>query len=298
MSIVFIKLGGSLITNKREQESARKDVLDRLGVEIAAALKKDPSLRGRLIIGHGAGSFGHTYAAKYGIRAGCKNEEQWKGYTLTADAVGQLNRIVLDSLLKAGLPVWQIQPGASIMCRDGHIVEGPIDTVVAALERGLVPVVHGDMALDATRGGVVCSTEEVFGHLLERLPGATAGRRRPGRMVLAGEVDGIFTADPQVTPGAEPIPEITKASYEGFKAGFGGAHGVDVTGGMAKKVQQALQYSEDYSIDVIVCGGLVENNVTSALLKPSAKCPGTLVRADPSSVQNEENSSAGGCTIC
>jgi len=100
MSIVFIKLGGSLITNKREQESARKDVLDRLGVEIAAALKKDPSLRGRLIIGHGAGSFGHTYAAKYGIRAGCKNEEQWKGYTLTADAVGQLNRIVLDSLLK------------------------------------------------------------------------------------------------------------------------------------------------------------------------------------------------------
>ncbi|MFN3331018.1 MAG: uridylate kinase, partial [Caldilinea sp.] len=66
--LVFLKLGGSLITDKRKAETPRLDVIARLAQEIAAAQQDDPALR--LVIGHGSGSFGHIYGRKYGTRDG------------------------------------------------------------------------------------------------------------------------------------------------------------------------------------------------------------------------------------
>mmetsp|Transcript_14293 Transcript_14293/g.21024 ORF Transcript_14293/g.21024 Transcript_14293/m.21024 type:complete len:296 (-) Transcript_14293:223-1110(-) len=289
--IVFLKLGGSLITDKRGEEAARVDVLERVAVEISAAVKADSSLKGRLVIGHGAGSFGHVHAHKYGIRGGCKTPRQWQGYALTANAVGALGRIVVAALLKADLPAWLIQPGACTRCSDGRVVEGPIQAVAGALDQGLIPVVHGDMALDDTRGGVVVSTEECFESLLRALPGVG---KTPGRVVLAGEVDGIFTADPQVDPQAKLIPAISQETYHEVKSGLGGAFGTDVTGGMSAKVEHALGMAKEHNIDVVVCSGLVENNVTKALTEPStSKCPGTSITSTTVTEEQAES----GCIV-
>ena len=62
----FLKLGGSLITDKRQPETPRMDVIERLAQEIAAARAANPSLQ--LVLGHGSGSFGHIYARQYGTR--------------------------------------------------------------------------------------------------------------------------------------------------------------------------------------------------------------------------------------
>ena len=59
--LTLVKLGGSLITDKRVEKSFRRDVVKRLADEIAAARAVDPELK--LLIGHGSGSFGH-FAAK------------------------------------------------------------------------------------------------------------------------------------------------------------------------------------------------------------------------------------------
>ena len=56
-NIQFLKLGGSLITDKSRPQTARLDVLERLASEIAQAYHKHPDLS--LVIGHGSGSFGH-----------------------------------------------------------------------------------------------------------------------------------------------------------------------------------------------------------------------------------------------
>jgi isopentenyl phosphate kinase len=82
------------------------------------------------------------------------------------------------------------------------------------------------------RGGTIVSTEEIFDRLVDALA--------PARIVLAGEVDGIFTADPQLDPTAQPITAITPATLSAVAAGLGSSHGVDVTGGMRAKVQQSL----------------------------------------------------------
>ena len=66
--LVFVKLGGSLITDKRVAEAPRLEVIDRMAQEIAAARQADPALQ--IVIGHGSGSFGHLHGRKYGTRAG------------------------------------------------------------------------------------------------------------------------------------------------------------------------------------------------------------------------------------
>jgi len=272
--LIFLKLGGSLITDKRRAETPRRDVLDRLALEIAVARHQNPSLQ--LVIGHGSGSFGHVTARKYGTRDGVHTPEDWLGFAATADAAARLNRIVTASLLAANLPVWSIQPGATLRCEDGRVVAGPDETVALALTRGLIPLVHGDVAMDSVRGGTIASTEEIFDWLARKLESSLSLRR----IVLAGEVDGVFTGDPLRFPNAQPIREITQASLASLTAGLGGSHGTDVTGGMAAKIDQALAMAQRQpGLDVIICGGLRPGNVAQALLG-GEKWPGTRIVAD------------------
>ena len=59
----FLKLGGSLITDKSQPYTARLEVIDRLAQEILQARQENPGLL--LLLGHGSGSFGHTPAHQY-----------------------------------------------------------------------------------------------------------------------------------------------------------------------------------------------------------------------------------------
>jgi isopentenyl phosphate kinase len=264
---VFLKLGGSLITDKRRPETPRPNVIWRLAREIAAAKQADPSLR--LVIGHGSGSFGHVAGSRYGTRSGVHSSREWFGYAVTADAAARLNRMVVSALLSAELPVWSIQPGVALRCADGQIVDGPLETIRDALERGLVPLIYGDTALDSVRGGTIASTEEIFQWLAERLC--------PRRMILAGEVDGVFTGDPQLEPSARPIQEIRPDSLPSIQAVLGASHGTDVTGGMVAKVIQALNMVHHCpGLQVVLCSGLVPGNVQQVLVGNLAAC-GTVI---------------------
>ena len=267
---VFAKLGGSLITDKRRAEATRPEVIERLAQEIAEARRIKPDLR--LVVGHGSGSFGHVYGQRYGTRNGVHTTAQWYGYAVTADAAARLNRIVVGALLAAGLPAWSIQPGASLRCVDGRVVDGPLDAVATALARGLTPVVYGDVALDDVRGGTIASTEEIFTWL--------AGPLRPQRLVLAGEVDGVYTADPLQRPDAQRIPVISQATLADVTRSLGASHGVDVTGGMAAKVQQALEMARHVPslASVVICSGLIVGNLLAALTEDEVSV-GTRLQA-------------------
>ncbi len=123
MWTVFLKLGGSLITDKRQPETPRADVIRRLAEEIAQAQRANKDLR--LVVGHGSGSFGHVFGQRYGTRDGVRTAEGWYGFAATGDAAARLNRLVVEALLAAGIPAWSIQPGATLRCRRGVIEAGP-----------------------------------------------------------------------------------------------------------------------------------------------------------------------------
>jgi isopentenyl phosphate kinase len=274
--LVFLKLGGSLLTDKTRSRALRFQVLDRLAAEVAGALAERPALQ--LLIGHGSGSYGHVTAKKYGTRAGVVSPKQWRGYAETALVAGELNRRVLDALHSAGIPVLPIQPSASARCRDGELQALEERPVRTALDHGLVPVVYGDVALDEVRGGTIISTEQIFRWL--------AARFAPNRILLVGEVPGVLTADPSrpANPAlgegrADVISEITPDCLPEVVETLGGSRGVDVTGGMLAKVTEMLALlQETPSLAVVqLISGLVPGLVGRALVDPEHRA-GTRIR--------------------
>lgn len=222
--LVFLKLGGSLITVKHQADTPRPEVLARLATEIARALKARPQLQ--LLIGHGSGSFGHTAALRHNTRAGAHTPAQWRGFAEVAATAGKLNRLVEDALHLAGVPVINLRPSASAMCTDGALHTLVIAPIAVALRNGLVPLVCGDVAIDTLRGATIVSTEDLFVFLAAEL--------KPERILLAGSDSGVL----DTFPSGAVLPRLTPAMLESNAAHVQASQAPDVTGGMASKVHQ------------------------------------------------------------
>jgi isopentenyl phosphate kinase len=269
--ILFLKLGGSLITDKTQPQALRADVLTRLAREIAEARDGRPGMR--LLLGHGSGSFGHVTARQYGTRSGVSTPEQWRGFAETSRVAAELNRLVVDALWEAGVPALREQPSASAHCRDGELLYLAQRPVIEALAHRLVPVVHGDVAFDEVRGGTIISTEEIFAYLAPRL--------LPARIILAGEVDGVLTADPARGIRGDVIPTITPGNLPQVESALGGSRGVDVTGGMVAKVREMLALSQSVPglRAIHILSGLRSGLVRDALLGEDVS-EGTRIMAE------------------
>ena len=246
----FLKLGGSLITDKTKVETVRFDVLAQVVGEIKTAVSQNPNLR--LVLGHGSGSFGHVAAAKYGTRSGVESAEEWSGFAEVSVTASRLNKIVVEALQAEGVPALTLQPSASIVCRGGKIVQIAAKPVQMALDAGLVPVIHGDVAFDQTQGGTIMSTEEVMMALADAL--------QPEWLLLAGETVGVYDEAQKV------IPHISSANFEEVKGALGGSRGTDVTGGMIAKVESMLALVAQFpSMKIRIFSGLEVGNLVKLL---------------------------------
>jgi isopentenyl phosphate kinase len=244
--IIFLKLGGSLITDKTRPYTPRLDVLARLAAEIADARRATPGLS--LVLGHGSGSFGHTAAKKHGTREGppsvlrtsppifCENGgtkggqgSYWQGFVEVWRQASELNRYVMQALTEAGVSALALAPVSAVLARDGRVARWDLEPLKRALTAGLLPVVYGDVIFDEVRGGTILSTEDLFEHLAVEL--------QPKHILLAGLEEAIWADFPAKT---ERIERITAESFESLRASVGGSHGADVTGGMESKVRQML----------------------------------------------------------
>lgn len=254
MTLTFLKLGGSLITDKTRPYTAHRKVIARLASEVRQALSADPELQ--LLVGHGSGSFGHWAAKPYNTRQGVQTPAQWRGYAEVAAAAARLDRIVTDAFLEAEVPALSIQPSASAHCHRGELNHMELGPLHAALEQGLVPLVYGDVALDDARGGTIISTEDIFLFLARKL--------RPGRILLLGEVEGVLGPDGAVTP------RITPASLPVLYEALGKAAGMDVTGGMADKVTRMVELVQRHpQTTAHIITGTKPGLLTRALLDPA-----------------------------
>ncbi len=268
MALVFLKLGGSLITDKRAVATARTPVIERLAAETAAALAQRPDLQ--LVLGHGSGSFGHVVARAHRTREGVHTPADWRGFAETARSAARLNRLVADIYAAAGVPVWSLPPSASAWCRDGELTEMAERPLSTALAHGLVPLVYGDVALDAVRGGTIVSTEEVFAWLARRL--------RPQVVLLAGIVDGVYERDPLLDPQARHVAELTTHGVARLADGLSGSYATDVTGGMASKVRaMARLVGEVPGLTVRFFSGEQVGALQQVLLEPEVAA-GTRLR--------------------
>ena len=265
--LVFLKLGGSLITDKTQPYTPKLDVIEDVALQILTALKASPDLR--LVIGHGSGSFGHVAASEYHTREGFfprpsplihrerdKTEDNyWKGFAEVWYQASALNQFVMKSLHKMKIPAIALPPSANVIASDGKVSIWETTSVSMALAAGLVPVIYGDVTFDEIRGGTILSTEDLFEHLARAL--------HPQRILLAGLEAAVWEDFPDRT---RKVETITPQTFTEVSEGIGKAAGADVTGGMESKVMQMLgliQQNPDLKIQIF--SGAEPGNIGRAL---------------------------------
>jgi isopentenyl phosphate kinase len=267
--LIFIKLGGSLITDKTRRYHARRDVIGRLGREIATALEADPNLR--VLLGHGSGSFGHVAALARGY-------DRQRGHPTplalarVAAAASALNQVVKEELVAAGLPVLSLAPSVTgILVNDAYRFEAA-EQIERLFERGIMPLLYGDVAVGAGGRTGIASTEMVFYSLARRL--------KPRRLYLLGIVDGVFEYTPDAAlPNPPIIHDISPNNWAQIQAGLGGSHGTDVTGGMLAKIRETLDIVEAVAgLDARIINGQTEGLLERLLLNPSLPGGTTISR--------------------
>lgn len=264
--LIFVKLGGSILTDKTRPESLNLPILQATAAVVAAFMQENPDTH--LLIGHGGGSFGHYWAEKYGTQRGVTSAAGWQGVVRVADAMGRLNRRVVAALLDAGINAMSVQPSASALAADGVLQQLETATLRRLLHARIVPVIYGDVVLDLTQGAAIASTEALFSFLAPWL--------QPQRIILVGEA-GVFTADPRYDSGASRIPEITTGNIAHVLEQTGASHGTDVTGGMAAKVRQMWRLVETTPGLIVQLVG-TEPAIVGQALRGQALDEGTVIK--------------------
>ena len=222
MNPVILKIGGSVITEKGSESKARRDEIDRISQEIAR-FKAEADIT--LILVHGAGSFGHPQAMKW-VNEGFNA----RGAYLTHRSVKELNSMVLDSLTGAGVHALPVHPLSSCILENGKIVEFQTGQIKLMLERGVVPVLHGDVVMDRIRGASVLSGDRIIPYLAPAMNASKIG--------AGSDVDGVLDNKGAV------IKKITPQSFVDIKQHISGSGSTDVTGGMLGKVSELLELSK------------------------------------------------------
>ena len=260
--ITLIKLGGSLITDKTQERTYRHDVMERLAQELQTVFTQSDT---QIIIGHGSGSFGHFEAKRRNTINGVYSPMQWQGFAQVAHVARELNYKVIDTLLRRNLPALAFQPSSISLANDGKILSMSLENLQYSLEKGMIPIVYGDVAFDKSRGGTILSTETIFDYLVANLP--------VNRIILLGEVDGVWDLEYQI------IPKITPSTFENMKHIFDGASGVDVTGGMYAKVAGMLTLiQQNPALKIQIVNGTVPNLLVELVLNDNLY--GTSIQSD------------------
>ncbi len=240
--IIFIKLGGSLITDKNVPHTINYQQLKEIVKELKEVIPAEGGDTGSglslsLLIGHGGGSFPHPVAKTFRTGEGFIHNNSIRGFALCQNAASTLNRIIVDLMVDYGLNAISIQPSACCMAADGEIVRIFTEPIMSSINAGLIPVLFGDCIFDEVRGCTVISTEQILRHLSQYI--------HPARVLCFEQVGGVYTSDPLRHRDAKLIPEISTGNINQLESCLGGAYsGIDVTGGMRAKVHELLEIAK------------------------------------------------------
>lgn len=215
----ILKIGGSVLTDKNKVSVARPEAIGRIAREIGEI--GSPGL----ILIHGAGSFGHHQAKEYRLNEGL-NDESIKGILPTHNAVKSLNKMIVDALQMSGVDALPVHPLSNCTLNNGRIEHMCMAVIKRMLHSEIVPVLHGDVAMDAAKGVDILSGDQLVTYLARTL--------KADRVGIGTNVDGVLDGHGNV------IKTITPANINEVKSLLSGSEGVDVTGGMYGKITELM----------------------------------------------------------
>jgi isopentenyl phosphate kinase len=237
--LVVVKLGGSVITRKREVERTRPKILHRLAEELA-----DCSDRSVIVL-HGAGSYGHPGARRFGLarapEPGQRPGERARGAAIVATEVRRLHLQVLRELVRSGASPASVPMATHARNRAGSLAALDPAPFSTALGAGLSPVSFGDVVPDETWGASILSADTIAVTLAKTLP--------VGRVVFVSDVPGILEGP--APRRRSVVPEVTSAVVDALRPPRGAT---DVTGGIRGKATAMLAIAEAGADAVLISG--------------------------------------------
>ena len=261
--ITILKIGGSVITDKKGELAARTEVINRLSEEIQKADIKN------LVIVHGGGSFGHPTAQKHGIKAGLKHEAQKVGFAETHHVMTVLNGLVMDSLVWHNIPAISIAPSCCIITENGRIKTFDGTVIKTYLKMGFAPVLYGDTTLDEKLGFTVLSGDQILAYLAIKL-GAN-------KIVIGVDTDGLYDVDPKIEKDSKLYTHLTLIELRKAQDKLNNYISSDVTGGMSGKMAELIPVVEK-GIPITMVNAGKANRTYKALI--GAKVEGTIIEKD------------------
>ena len=238
---VVIKWGGGLITHKDQLCTVNLEIIRSLAEVCSKTSKK-------LVIVHGAGSFGHLKAKKYKLAEGrISGLDQDSAVSDVRNDMLELNSIVVNELRSFGLDV-QSYPPHRWAKGTGADFTGELP-----LHQG-VTVVYGDVVEDETLEFGILSGDDLMLRYSIEIPDVE-------RAVFAiGGVDGILRVPPSKA-SPDDLIEVWTPNME-----FEGEHAtdIDVTGGIGLKATRGAMIAAE-GIDVILINGEIPERVLDAI---------------------------------
>ncbi|ABS56726.1 aspartate/glutamate/uridylate kinase [Methanoregula boonei 6A8] len=213
---IILKLGGSVITDKGADCQVNKAAL----ADVAAAIAGAPAAQ--IVVVHGAGSCGHPEARKYQLDRGA-TPGYTEGIGITHDAVSSLNTEVVAALRGAGIQALGVHPLHAGIADKGRLLTFETKNLETMLSLGMVPVIHGDVVMDLSRGACIVSGDQLVRYLAVALKCTRVG--------LATDVPGVLD-------GGRVVREITPQTVHTLQ--IGSSSHTDVTGGMKGKIDELL----------------------------------------------------------
>jgi isopentenyl phosphate kinase len=108
-----------------------------------------------------------------------------------------------------------------------------LDPIEKALGLGLIPLIHGDLAFDSSRGCGVISAD--------RLASFLGVSFRASRVLFGCDVDGVYSRNPKVSPNAKLVEEVNRENAQSILRLLAHGRSSDATGGMLGKVREAIR---------------------------------------------------------
>lgn len=254
--LIFVKIGGGLLTDKSKPYTLNDQFIEKIPSLFPSSILKEFDL----IVGNGAGSFGHYEASQHNFSDHISNESQLLGVAKTHLAAQDLNRVVVQKLLDCQIPVFSLSPSGLFISKDNRARNLNLKPIRALLSNGFVPVVHGEVISDITRGATIFSTERIAETLLPKL---RANYDEIITIILT-DTDGVMCGD-QLLETMPSDGSIDLSHHTGY----------DVTGGMCEKVASSRRLSR-LGITTYICNG---NNPDAIAKIISGKSVGTVFRA-------------------
>jgi len=245
--MLLIKLGGSIITNKKKPLSAKRKTIDNI-VSCFRKIKED------FVVVHGGGSYGHYWSVKYDMHTKPKKYDL-RGVSIVKNSMIALNTIVLDSFLKNKLNPYCLPPTDFVMGNK------PINKKILEIKKiansGLIPITYGDALWYGNKKSYILSGDKIMSLLARVL--------KPRLSIFVLNEDGLYSdmKTKKLIYDFKDEKILIKKTL------------MDVTGGMTRKVTEASKISK-MGLKIFFVNGNKPERIVNAINRK--KFEGTLFR--------------------